>query len=136
MNLRPEPSSKTGMQLSSVHPGYTVDSKTIHAPLDIIFAISLHAEINRLMSGLFLLLTGVGTVTIKKSILWMSLRLFVNLASDLFKAEFLTSPVTSNPLLSSLTLFLEISYPITLNFFAKEMARGRPTYPRPKTAIL
>ena len=47
--------SKIGIQISSVVPGYTVDSKITKSPLFNIFDTSIVALINKLRSGLLFL---------------------------------------------------------------------------------
>ena len=54
-----------GIQIFSVHPGNTVDSKINIEFLLIYFPTILQALFTSLRSGELFLLTGVGTVTIK-----------------------------------------------------------------------
>ena len=100
------------MQISSVTPGYTVDSNTTIVPGVKFCPTVFEAPIIGLKSGLLSSLTGVGTATI------------INLARLKFPGSSVnstvvsfialpTSLVESMPFLYSFTLFLLISNPIT-----------------------
>ena len=47
-----------------------------------------------------------------------------------------TSSISDLPVSRFLIMFSFTSYPITLNFFAKAIASGNPTYPTPIIPIL
>ena len=66
-------------QISSVIPGYTVDSNTIIVFLFKLIPIVLHAFFNKEMSSIFFLLTGVGTVTMINSLSFILDELFVKI---------------------------------------------------------
>ena len=61
---RPDVFSSIGIHISSVVPGYTVDSKITIFSLERIFPTALQASSKYVKSGRFSLSTGVGTATI------------------------------------------------------------------------
>ena len=86
----------TGMQTSSVAPGYTVDSKTTVVPFLRFLPTSVLALINGRKSGLWASSTGVGTATTMKP---ASLRADGSVVTSSLDAalssSWLTSPVGS-----------------------------------------
>ena len=129
----PENFSNIGKHISSVNPGYTVDSYITIAPFDIFFPTISLALITGVKSGVLSSFTGVGTATI---ILLHSLNLVASVVKNivvLFIASFPTSLVTSIPFLYSSIFFSLVSNPIVLYFFANSTASGIPTYPNPTT---
>ena len=122
-----------GTQISSVTPGYTVDSNTTIVPGVRFCPTVLDAPSTGLRSGVLSLLTGVGTATI---INFASFNLEGSAVKStvVFLIASPTSFVASIPLLYSLTLFSLISNPITLTCFANSTAIGIPTYPNPTNA--
>ena len=65
--------SKTFFINNSEVPGYTVDSKKIISPFFKFFATNLEASNKELKLGMLFLLSGVGTVIIKKLLFFKSL---------------------------------------------------------------
>ena len=63
-HLKPDSSSRIGTHISSVTPGYTVDSNTTIAPFVKFLPTILHALLTGFKSGVLSGLIGVGTATI------------------------------------------------------------------------
>ena len=94
-----------------------MDSKITKSPFLMMPPTILLAANKAFKSGFLFLSTGVGTQTIKQFANLRSFLLLVNFNfAELFKSFLLNSKFLSNPLLSSLILFLFISNPITLFF--------------------
>ena len=131
----PEASSSIGIHISSVTPGYTVDSYTTIDPFTKFLPKVLLAPITGLKSGVLSSLVGVGTATIWNLASFNLLSSQVIIALLSIRASFPTSFVTSIPFLYKSTFSLFTSKPITLTFLANDIAKGIPTYPKPITDI-
>ena len=98
--------------------------------------IALLASLRGIKSGSLFLFIGVGTVMIKILHSFKSSRLFEKLkliAS--FNSSVVVSRVLSTPFFNSFILDSFISNPMTLRTRPNSTARGKPTYPKPTTAI-
>ncbi len=130
-HFNPDSFSRIGTQISSVTPGYTVDSKTITEPLTRFRPNRRLAPSTGDKSGVWSLLTGVGTATIWN---FASRRREASAVNSTF-VFLMTSPPTS--LVGSIpALYKSIfcsfkSNPTTFIFLAKATAIGIPTYPSP-----
>ena len=133
---RPDAFSSSGPQISSVAPGCTVDSNTTMQPGRSTGPIERQARTSREKSGLFFSSTGVGTATTKKSQPSSSLTWSVNSMGDASNASRSISPVQSSPCFRLAIRRLSTSNPTTSKRLENATATGRPTYPRPHTAIL
>ncbi|KAG1247331.1 hypothetical protein G6F65_020225 [Rhizopus arrhizus] len=122
--------------ISSVAPGGTVDSKTTMHPGRSTGPIERHARTSKEKSGLFFSSTGVGTATTKKSQPSSSVTWSVNCIGEASNTSRSISPVQSSPSFSRAIRRLSTSKPMTSKRLENATATGRPSYPRPHTAIL
>ena len=133
-HLSPDSFSMIGTQVSSVTPGYTVDSKTPTVPFVRFCPTKRLAPSTGDRSGVWSAFTGVGTATMINFASRSLVGSAVNSTADSFTASFPTSLVGSIPCLYFSILASLKSNPMTLIFFAKATAIGIPTYPRPTSA--
>jgi len=115
-----------GMQISSVTPGYTVDSKTTMLPGVRFWPTVRDAPSMGRRSGVVSGLTGVGTAMIRNFASFRREASDVN-STVVFLMASPTSLVASMPLAYSFTRFSLMSKPMTGTCLANSTARGIPT---------